>query len=56
MCFVINELNNKTIILLNLPECRLLLHGEMFPSCNLSRNVLATLWRDKMHEKSHSVT
>ena len=24
-------------------------------SCNLSRNVLATLWRDKLHETFHSV-
>ena len=24
--------------------------------CNLSRNVLATLWRDKLHEAFHSVT
>ena len=25
-------------------------------SCNLSRNVLATLWRDKLHKTFHSVT
>ena len=25
-------------------------------SCNLSRNVLATLWRDKLHETFHSMT
>ena len=25
-------------------------------SCNLSRNVLAILWRDKLHEIFHSVT
>ena len=24
--------------------------------CNLSRNVLATLWRDKLHETFHSIT
>ena len=38
--------------------CRLkaLLHCETFRACNLSRNVLATLWRYKLHETFHSVT
>ena len=35
-------------------QFKALLHWHV--SCNLSRNVLATLWRDKLNETFHSVT